>query len=128
MQTSGKKLEKKLSSTSRFVTETLCCSLIEARAGILLFVVNNTALVFSLSTVYGVTSAGLFVRVKSSSKKQEEKKTSYAREHKCACLALDKEESVVGYVVPVCRSRWLAFLLFLPIPNTEYGLGMYQIS
>ncbi|TSK82173.1 Myomesin-1 [Bagarius yarrelli] len=51
---------------------------------------------------------GAISRVKSKSKKQEEKKTSYAKEHKCACLALDKEESVVGYVVPVCRSGYLA--------------------
>lgn len=59
---------------------------------------------FFSSTAYVVLGVGCFFRVKSSSKKQEEKKIAYAREHKCACLALDKEESVIGYVVPVCKS------------------------
>ncbi|MCJ8731774.1 hypothetical protein PDJAM_G00203360 [Pangasius djambal] len=80
VQTSGEKQEKKLSSISRLHT-------------------SRKKQEKKLSS----TS-----RVKSSSKKQEEKKTSYAREHKCACLALDKEESVIGYVVPVCRSSYLA--------------------
>lgn len=59
-----------------------------------------------------MSAVGCLFRVKSSSKKQEEKKASHAKEHKCACLALDQEESVIGYVVPVCKSRWLAFLGF----------------
>lgn len=78
-------------------------------------VVKNTARLFSAACT--VTSVGFsFIRVKvskgSASKKQEEKKAFFAKEHKCACLALDKEESVIGYVVPVCKSRWLSFLFF----------------
>lgn len=75
--------------------------LLKAITRILCPIVNNAVLVFACA----LSAVGCFFRVKSSSKKQEEKKASYTKEHKCACLALDKEESVVGYVVPVCRSR-----------------------
>ncbi|KAK3567501.1 hypothetical protein QTP86_019952 [Hemibagrus guttatus] len=68
---------------------------------------GNTALVHSLLLV-PTSVEFFFFRVKSASKKQEEKKAFYAKEHKCACLALDKEESVIGYVVPVCKSSYLA--------------------
>ncbi|KAF7706154.1 myomesin 1a (skelemin) isoform X1 [Silurus meridionalis] len=79
MQTSSKKQEKKLSSVSRVQTRK-----------------KQEQKVTSIS------------REKSSIKTQEEKKAYYAKKHKCACLALDKEESVVGYVIPVCRSSYLA--------------------
>ncbi|XP_062850023.1 myomesin 1a (skelemin) [Trichomycterus rosablanca] len=59
-----------------------------------------------LSYATQMTSKG--VKVKASTKKQEKKLSSLPKTHKCACLALDEMDAVIGYVVPVCKSSHLA--------------------